>query len=127
MSWFSKADEVGIDNMRLILIKEYKVIDRDHLRTKEQMYIGKYRRLCCNSNAAFHPLLNSGGSKEYHRLYNKVYRESHMEYFREYQKNYYKENKERVFCECGCEVYDFGMANHLQTDKHKNMMQLINE
>jgi len=38
--------EFGIENFKIILIKEYEVVDRLHLESKEQIWINKLN--CCN-------------------------------------------------------------------------------
>src|SRR5271166_3852804 len=40
---YSYFQQFGIENFKIILIKEYKVINRRHLETKEQLWINKLK------------------------------------------------------------------------------------
>src|SRR5271166_4040637 len=51
ISCFPYFREYGIDNFRIVLIKEYDVIDRKHLVSKEQLWMNKLRNI--NIMAAF--------------------------------------------------------------------------
>jgi hypothetical protein len=73
----------------------------------------------------------------------KEYRENNKEYFKEYQIEYYKNNKEyfkeyyennkeyqkqrekqkeKIICECGCEIIKRNLLRHLKSKKHINLM-----
>jgi len=85
--------------------------------------------------------------KEYNKKYNEEHKEElktkkieyyqkNIDKFREYdrqrnkseqrkeqnRKRYYK-NKSFVMCVCGCEILKCGLKNHIQTEKHKSLME----
>ena len=91
--------EYGKENFKIILIKKYNVIDREHLHAKEQLWINKLR--CINKNNCIAFLWKD----IYFLKYNKKYYYENKEYFKEYReenkehikiqfKKYYQENKE---------------------------------
>jgi len=97
--------QYGIENFKIILIKQYDVIDRKHLLMYEQLWMNKMKN-CINKQKAFQPLI-----KEEKRITDKVYyevnkdkiKEKIKEYYEikkdkisEYQKEYYEVNKKKV-------------------------------
>lgn len=90
-------DKYGIDNFKIILIKEYEVVDRNHLETKEQLWLNKLKNI--NIQCAFNP-------------------------FRRSKKMEYQIRKEkmniRYECECGSSYYARHKYKHLKTKKHQN-------
>jgi peptidyl-prolyl cis-trans isomerase-like 4 len=81
--------EYGIENFKIILIKEYEVIDRQHLEAYEQLWINKLKTI--NKKCAF-------GFK---RLQRKKYRETNKNEIRKKDKIYREKNKKRK-----CEYYE---------------------
>lgn len=78
--------QYGIDNFKIILIKEYEVIDRNHLEVYEQLYMNKLK--CINTNSSF----------KISYLSNKKYREENIIKIKERKKEYYQNNKDKI-CE----------------------------
>jgi hypothetical protein len=99
-------EEYGIENFKIVLIKEYEVIDRNHLEMYEQLWINKLHSV--NKNITFQPLIKETSknyqkkyqSNNYERLNNirKQYVENNKERIKEYRKQYYESNKENI-CE----------------------------
>ena len=87
-------DKYGVENCKMILIKEYQVIDRKHLSVYETLWIKKLK--------AINKLEPCGGLlvKEKKRLYAIKYwlenKEEIAEKRKPYQKEYYEENKEQI-------------------------------
>jgi len=100
ISIFSYFDKYGIDNFKIVLIKEYQVVDRAHLRAYEQLCINRIK--CVNKNNPFSIkyLQQKTHSKEY-RLKNKEkissqkkeYRLKNKDKLNSYKKEYYLKNK----------------------------------
>ena len=109
-------DKYGIKNFKCILIKEYSVVDRKHLRAIEQIWINKLNSINKNNSI---PFLWMDKKQLYYRVNNKkkisergkLYRERNRDKIRkkksEYRKKngkklcdkskkYYQKNKERV-------------------------------
>ena len=79
-------DEYGIENFICVLIKEYEVEDRAHLRAYEQLWINKLR--CVNKQCAFQPI----PLKEYKKQYYK----NNQQKLKEISKQYYNDNKQKL-------------------------------
>ena len=99
MSIHNYFDKYGIDNFKIILIKEYEVVDRNHLESKEQLWINSLKPI--NIQSAFNPFRR--GSKM------------------EYQSRKKKKNI-RYECECGSSYYARHKSKHEQTKKHLNAL-----
>ena len=87
-------------NFKIMLIKEYKVVDRKHLRSKEQLWINKLR--CINKNNAipflWKKILDKIYRKENKEKINNLtskWRKENKNYLKEYRKNHYHKNKEK--------------------------------
>jgi hypothetical protein len=86
-------DKYGIDNCKMILIKEYLVIDRAHLMVFELLWIKKLKAI--NRNEPFGwqiKELSKKKAKEYYKQYN----EKNKEKIKEYYKQYNEKNKEKI-------------------------------
>jgi len=139
----------GVENFEMILIKEYRVVDMEHLRAYEQLWIS---RLKC---------LNIKNTLWLKKTYNRNYYQKNVEKFRsevrEYRiknlekiklarkifyqknkgeilperKNFYHKNaekinlrrKEKIKCECGVMSTRASLSRHKKTNKHKNLMK----
>jgi len=86
--------DIGVDNFKLIKIKDYQVyradrLDRKHLLVYEQLWINKTK--CVNKYAAF-GLWHTLFEKERH----KIYRENHKDQIKEYMKKWREDNKDDI-------------------------------
>lgn len=104
MSIHTYFDKYGIDNFKIILIKEYDVIDRNHLETKEQLWLNKLKNI--NIQSAFNP-------------------------FRRGSKMIYQNRKEKMNikydCLCGTSYYARHKSKHEQSKKHIYFMMSNDE
>lgn len=132
-SSFELFEKWGIENCKIILIKEYEVIDRCHLEAYEQLwfnrlnpinkhnpfYIGRfYRRDRYQKELERNP--NRG--KE---LYQKELERNPNRNKDDYQKRLERNpnhNKEKITCECGLEISKKCHAQHKRTKKHTDRM-----
>jgi len=100
LSIYEYFDKYGIEQFKIILIKEYSVSDKKELLALEQLWINKLK--CINKYHAFQPLV-----KEYQKQYAIKNKEKISEYRKEYyienrnklleiKKEYYNENKEHI-------------------------------
>lgn len=79
-------DKYGVENCKIELIKEYEVVDRQHLDAYEQLWISKLK--CINYKNSFEiPYL-------WDRKKKKEYTEKHKERITEYQKEYKKTHRQ---------------------------------
>ena len=143
-------NKFGKKNFSISLIKEYQVVDKQHLHAWEQIWINKLN--CINKQGSI-PLLNKRmnalqkkewykKNKEHIKEYReknkekrkermKEWREKNKEYLKEYReknkekrKEYEKQrNKLRKHCDiCDCDVGRKDFTRHTRTKKHiRNM------
>jgi hypothetical protein len=86
-------EQFGIENFKIILIKEYEVVDRRHLCIYEQLWIHKTR--CCNSISAFK--INRKDEKFYlKKFYPNSVQEAQIERKKQQSRDYYQKNKQKI-------------------------------
>lgn len=145
ISIYKYFEQYGVNNFKIILIKEYEVVDRKHLQSKEQLWINITK--CINKNSAFRinylskkeyyeknkVLISEKGKTYYENNKNKI-KESNKEYCKnnkdktkQLKKNHYKKNKEQISeknkekikCEvCNYFITKCNINRHEQTKKH---------
>jgi len=89
-------NDVGLDNIRIILINDDFVCDNmDQLRREEDSYIQMYKKdeNCMNSMRAY---VTQAEAKEQTRVQKKVYREANKEEIKEDRKAYKEAHKEEI-------------------------------
>lgn len=115
ISIYKYFEQHGIDNFKMILIKEYEVIDRRHLEVYEQLWINKLR--CINKAPVIEFLL-----KECRKQTLKKYYENNKEKEANRQREFIKKNKERYSatteCECGGHYTYKNKSAHFKSKKH---------
>ena len=116
--------EYGIENFKIILIKQYEVCDKKHLQAYEQLWINKLNSI--NIMQTFKPLkkqfekirLSLIDSKEYKKQYHKDHKvESNQRSRDRYQKNKEKLS-EKINCECGGKYTNQHKLRHMRSEKH---------
>jgi len=125
--------EFGSDQFKIILIKEYEVVDKQHLRAYEQLWINKTK--CINYKSAFkisnitnrdNYQKNKEKNKDYMVDYRVKYREKNKEMLNAKDKQYREKNKEvikkkqteKIKCSCGKEISKANIAKHLKRVSH---------
>jgi hypothetical protein len=78
-------EKFGIENFKIVLIKEYEVCDKKHLEAKEQLWINKLR--CINQRNLL-PVPE--------KISKQIYYERNKDRIEEYRKQYYQNNKEAI-------------------------------
>jgi hypothetical protein len=111
-----KLFELGIDDVKINLVKEYCLENKEQLLKKEAKYIRKYKEKygdkCLNISI---PLRTR-----------KEYREENKEKINQTKRKYYEENKEKVnkqkrekkICVCGAECAQRNFSRHKKSKKH---------
>jgi hypothetical protein len=107
-------EKYGMDKFKIIKIKEYECVDKNHLESKEQLWISKSR--CVNTNNTI----------RINKMSNKFYRENNKEkliLYRENNKEKVAKHKAEIYtCECGKTLTRGHKARHEKTQKHlKNL------
>ena len=88
---YKHFNNIGWSHVKIILINEYYLDNKDQLLREEDNYIqmNKNDKCCLNSSRAF---LSEEEKKEYH----KQYLEENKEQRKEQRKKYLEENKEQI-------------------------------
>lgn len=122
-------EKYGRDNFKIILIKEYEVVDRVHLEAYEQLWINKLKSINLNNTMHFKTLY----SKDYYNNNKELWsirKEKNKEHIQEYNQKYLEtwraENKDKIheyrqrryICECGHDVQLIKKSRHLKSKKH---------
>jgi hypothetical protein len=126
----------GWNNWRMVCIHQQEVDNKRHAEQIEEQY-----RVELNGNMnAQRAFTTPEQMKEDYKERHKEWRENNPEYNKQYykkNKGYYKEyretnkesiyahKKEKIKCECGCEVRRDNIAAHKRTDKHIKLMEDI--
>ena len=143
-SVFDMFEKYGVENCKIILIKEYQVVDRRHLEVYESLWILKLKSINKNIPVAFSEI------KRFKRMADKRYAEINKEKIREYKKQYVKNNTEKIAqykehnkdkikqrekkyreknkeklnqkitCECGSIIVKRHLSDHIKSNKHKD-------
>ena len=92
-SLYKYFDEYGIENFKIFLIKEYKVVDRKHLMIYETLWISKLKAI--NKYIPIQLL-----HKEKQKQYRENNKEQIKKYYLKHNKEYYENNKEKNNKEC---------------------------
>lgn len=94
-------DKYGVENCKIELIKEYEIVDRQHLDAYEQLWINKTKCINYKNTIKFTRLWDRKKKKEYTKKhkeritkYQEEYRKTHREKNIEYQKEYRKRNSQ---------------------------------
>ena len=135
-SSFYLFEKYGVEQFHIELIENYPCESREQLHTRENIYIRGYD--CVNKKSAI-------TTREELQKYNKQYKIDNKDKIREREKQYKIDNKERlkqyridnkdriniqhkekITCECGCEILKCILKRHKNTEKHKKKMELLN-
>jgi len=103
---YNLFDKYGVKNCPMILIKEYEVEDREHLKVYEQLWINKLKSINKLSAFVIEPVLKKK-KKEQQKIYreknkgkiaeqDQIYREKNKGKIAERGQKYHEENKEKI-------------------------------
>jgi len=127
---YSHLNQVGWDNVHIILIENYPCDNIDQLRARERYWIEELK-------PSLNKKLPLRTDKEWRaQNIDKVKQNDHQYYLenkntiKERAKQYHEENiekikeyyKQKVKCECGCDVLKSYMTRHIKTRKHLNLL-----
>lgn len=129
----------GIKNFKMILIKEYEVIDKKHLFVYETLWINKLN--CINQVTSFNPMNKSLKDKSYYqrnkdRIKSQVkqYASQNKDKIREMSKIYREKNKDKIrekkkekfLCDCGVSTLKGHRLRHFRSKQHQKWEQMNN-
>ena len=118
-------EKYGVEQFHIELIEDFPCENREQLHTQENIYIRGNE--CVNKHSAIRTLEEK---KEYMKQYSKQYSIDNKEKLKQYDKKYQIANKEtisikkkqKIKCECGCEISREGLIVHIKTEKHKSLI-----
>jgi hypothetical protein len=102
LSIYPYFKKFGIENFKIILIKEYQVEDKAHRGAYEQLWINKLKPINkkCALNLLKKEKIKKYKSSEKYKKYMREYRKKHyrknIEKETKYKKEYYEKNKEKM-------------------------------
>ena len=132
---YKYIEKYGLNQFKIILIKEYEVIDREHLEAYEQLWINKLKSINEKSAFSIYKLQRKEyyeNNKELKKTYYhnnkeknkekvKKYQEKNKEKIKEYNKEY---NKKKILCDsCNCLINQINAKRHNKTKKHQTIIR----
>lgn len=143
MSVYGMFDKYGIDKCKIILVKEYEVIDRRHLEVYETLWIKKLKAINKVKDTVLY--IKKRSDADYYQknkepkifckniLERQVreYAENNKEKIKQRSKIYREKNKDKIkakkaektTCECGTEITKMHLNRHIKTATHKKLME----
>lgn len=148
VSVYDLFEKYGIDNCKIILIREYDVVDKYHLHALEQLWINRLKPINTQSAFRIDSLYrkyrykkniekNRNCAIEYYQKHlekNPNYNQERYEKALERNPNYCKElyqkrlekninfYKEKIICECGLEIVKNSISRHKKTKIHQSRL-----
>lgn len=133
-------EEFGIDNFQIRVIKEYDIVDSNHLLAYEQLWINKLKSINLKKNLVLTKKIRQMQQKEYYennREKKKLYYEENKESISEKKKLYYENNREKIrekrqrtyICPCqpDKELLLDKKTRHERSIKHQKYLQSLEE
>ena len=143
-SSFDLFEKYGIDNCRIVLIKQYEVVDEKHLRVYEQLYINKFKPINKVNSFFIRFLSDKNRYKKLLKMRPNYHQERYQqalvrnpnhnkdEYQRKLERNpnhnqddyqnrreqQLKTKSEKITCECGAIISRGNISKHIITKKH---------
>ena len=128
---YSHLNKIGVENVKIILINEFYLDNKEQLLREENNYIEMYKSdtNCLNSIRAYRSTENRKEMKK--RIYEKN-KETILEKRKEYRENNkekIKERKQKTYsCICGSENITFEhKSRHERSKKHQHFIHDLNE
>lgn len=107
-------DKYGINNIDMILIKEYEIVDIRHLRAYEQLWINRHKK-----NVNFSDAFTI-------KLYNDIIRAPSSRITKDgrnkQRERYLKLKAQIIKCECGKQTNAHAIKNHLKSKFHQSFI-----
>lgn len=107
---YDMFDKYGVKNCKMILIKEYECLNRNHLLNYEQLWISKLN--CINERSSAGYIIRNS-KKTFYKLYDQIY----------YENNKERKNR-KMTCECGSVFVKRNLSRHQKSKKHIRYVEL---
>jgi len=149
---FELFEKYGIDNCKIILIREYQVVDKEHLKVYEQLWINKLKPINKVNPLVLsflikrqYPKYNKENYKRRIQLHPNYNKENYQEriqrhpnylkkryetlltknpnYNREFYEKYREKKTEKITCDCGIITLRSNLSQHKKTKKHLQLME----
>ena len=132
-TFYSKVNEIGIENFYIELIEDYPCESVEQLRKREGEFIremGTLNHVIAGRTGKEWLEQNKEKVKEYFKEYHKEYDKANRDNILEYKKEYYEaiKNKisEKISCACGGKYTIWHKLAHERTNKHQLYIQQCN-
>lgn len=119
---FELFEKWEVENCKIILIKEYEIVDRKHLEMYEQLWINKLKPINKNNSFQIKYLTQKKCHKEWYKKRvqeDPEYEKKQIKKRVEKNPNFYRRKKT---CECGLEMNMFSIPKHKKTKIHQERM-----
>jgi len=118
-------DKYGVDNCKIMLIKQYEVIDRPHLEAYEQLWINKLNSVNTQCTLYLKKLVQlKSRNKEANKKRVQKWMDNNRDHRKQYMKEYYQKTKTDLKvskqCDCGGRFSEAYYPAHCKTKRHKN-------
>jgi hypothetical protein len=135
ISLFKLFDKYGVKNCKIMLIKEYDVVDKLHLEMYETLWILRHK----TAVNILKPFNIKWVYRRCHREKNimngRAYHAANVEKIHKRQKEYRIKNaekikqrqREKITCECGAVIARSGKVQHLKSEKHITTIGLLDD
>jgi hypothetical protein len=143
-SSFDLFEKYGIDNCRIVLIKQYEVVDTRHLRVYEQLYINKFKAINKFNSFFIRFLSDKDRYKKLLKMRPNYHQERYQlrltrnpnynqeryqlkltrnpnfvkEHYEKYREQELKIKSEKISCECGAIISRGNMSEHKKSKTH---------
>jgi hypothetical protein len=127
MSIYPYFEQYGVSDFTIVLIKEYIVVDRQHLLAFEQVWINKLE--CVNKHAAFNPLNRSSKLRQ-RSCKQRIddWKTNNKDKINRAQQRYRDKTRdqrnEKITCGCGKNYTYSHKARHQRTKKHQHWLEI---
>ena len=112
VSIFPYFKQYGIEQFKMVLVKEYEVESRKHLQVYEQLWMYKFRKSAVNKNSGFH-LKHLDREKQLKQM------KQHREKTKDERE---RKAKIKSVCECGGSHSEMTKSHHTKTKRHQAWM-----
>lgn len=113
-------DNGGWDNWLMIEIEKYPCNDKREAETRERYWVEHYK-------SSLNSLVPTRSKKEYRQDNREMISEQHKQYRQLNRDKIAEKLKQKVTCECGCEVSKKNTTRHRKTPKHQQLMEQLNQ
>lgn len=123
ISIYKYFDKFGIENFKIILIKEYEIYDILQLHVYEQLWINKLKTI--NKIDVFSPFNKKQYRKNYYNIHkDKKLEQSKLRYNEKKIEINNQKKENRITCYCGINLRKADLARHKKSNFHITFVKI---